>query len=242
MAKIATKFTLASIIFVLLVSVFSAGCQTAAPAAQDASVQTPDTASPTGDAAPAPKNDGVVTYEYYTFETDDMKIKYPSNWTKREDIPGTTVVFQSTSGIFSVGIKDLGQDVALDDFSAWNVDQKNKTVDGFTLVGFANTTLSGEPARSLVFTGKMESDGKEAVVKRVQIWTIYDGKAYMLEYVISVTKDGKEQKYDLFKLRKIASTFTLKGSAGEHSAADDSSAEDSAASAEVSDIDIPLRA
>jgi hypothetical protein len=190
------------ILFLLIASVL-AGCSTKTPT-QNTVVQ-PTAVPSTTAKAPDSTQTSMLTYNNH-----GIKIQYPEGWKVREDVPGTLAVFQSGSGILSIGVKDMGSEaVTLENYTAFNVDYKNKTIQDFKIIELSKTQLSGRDAYQLVFTGKVKSDDKELVYKRVQIITAKDNKMYMLEYIISVTANGIEMPSDINMLKRMTRTFEI---------------------------------
>jgi len=190
------------IILFFMISLVLAGCSTKSPI-QNTAVQ--PTSVPSTVKAPSTNQTSMLTYSNY-----GIKIQYPSGWKVREDVPGTLVVFQSGSGILSFGYKDMGNEtVTLENYTAFNVDYKNKTIEDFKILELSKTLLSGRTAYQLVFTGKVMSGNTELVYKRVQMITSKDNKMYILEYIISITANGKEMPSDVNMLKKMTRSFEI---------------------------------
>jgi hypothetical protein len=191
------KKTTILIILVFLISL--AGCQQKAEPA----------------AAPAQKTvspNPLGNISTLTFDEQGIRVKYPSTYNARKDFPNTIVVLQNPAGIVSFAAKDLeNTSITLDEYSVFNIEQKNKSVEDFKIIGMGNLTLAGLPGYGMVFSGKTQTKDQELVFKRAQLWTVKDGKAYMAEYIISITAQGKEIPSDVKTMQKIISTLEITG-------------------------------
>jgi len=131
--------------------VFAAGCTSNVN-----NTPTPSVASATRDPKFVPKN--TSSYLTYSNRSAGISIQYPSSWQKQEGTAGGIVSF-NVSGVpemsFTVtGTQDFsGKATTLNDFSQDAVSGIQSLTD-FKLLNSTNSTLSGYPAKTLVFTYK----------------------------------------------------------------------------------------
>jgi hypothetical protein len=126
--------------------VFAAGCTS------NNNTPTPSVASATRDPKFVPKNSS--GYLTYSNRSEGISIQYPASWQKKEGSAGEIVSF-NVSGIPSMSFTVIapqnfaGTATTLDDFSQGALP---KNLTNFKLLNSTNTTLSGYPAKKLVFT------------------------------------------------------------------------------------------
>lgn len=139
------------------------------------------------------------TTNFLTYESRDygIKINYPMDWIKREQFMGTVVMFlsptESASDIFQenlvVTVNDLSaQPITLEESVDPDINQLKMIVTDFKLVDSSATSLAGNPAHKVVYTGK---DGQYNL-EWMQVWTIKDDKAYIVTYT------AEQDKYSEF--------------------------------------------
>jgi len=130
-----------------------------------------------------------LTKDFLTYEnpTHGIRIKYPKDWTMQEGFMGTVVVFLSpkadASDVFqenlNVGVEDLsGVSITLDEYTELTIDQMGQFITDFTVIESGKTTLAGNPAYKIVYTGSQA----QYSIKWMQIWAIKDDKAYLITY------------------------------------------------------------
>ena len=147
---------------------------------------------------------------FSTYNNHGFTIKYPYDWSVKPGANTNTVIFQSTTGALSVGVQDMGNNtMTLENYTAFNIDQKNKTVTDFNLIEASESTLGSNPASTIVFSGKLVQNGKEMTFTRTQISTIKDNKLYVLEYINSANANGKEITFDTDTLKQMVVSFRI---------------------------------
>jgi hypothetical protein len=130
--------------------VFAAGCTSNVN-----NTPTPSVASATRDPKFVPKN--TSSYLTYSNRSAGISIQYPSSWQKQEGTAGGIVSF-NVSGVpemsFTVtGTQDFsGTATTLNDFSQDALTSLQQQLTDFKLNNSTNSTLSGYPAKKLVFT------------------------------------------------------------------------------------------
>ena len=152
--------------------------------------ETKDT-TPTQSSEP-PESD---TTKFLTYDSSayGIRIKYPSDWTKHEQVMGTVAAFlspqESASDIFqenlNVIIQDLSvQPMTLEEYTELSVGQVEQFITDANIIDSSATTLDGNSAHKVVYTGKQGQYN----LKWMQIWTVKDDTAYVLSYTAEVNK------------------------------------------------------
>jgi hypothetical protein len=130
----------------------------------------------------------------YNF-TFGIKLEKPSSWLDKEPyqvrINDTTFPFETQKSLPQNGsnstyrafvlvhVEGIPKNMSLDVFTQVKI--KNiQTSQSFHLITSNSTTLSGNPAHQIVFT--YQSPMGKDLRKEMQIWTLKDGKAYVIEY------------------------------------------------------------
>ena len=115
-----------------------------------------------------------------------IKIKYPKGWTIREQAKGTVVAFVSPKDkeidAFQENVNILVQDLKnqpndLQQYSMTAVRQLTRTFKNITVLDSKEVTWAGRPAYRFEYMVKAEFD-----LRLLHLWTIENGKAYMLTY------------------------------------------------------------
>ncbi len=129
--------------------------------------------------SPSPSASPTVTYN----STKGFSMKYPSNWTREEPTNGSIVV------LFSVPTNNNSENLNVQVYNASAGDTLSSltpdilagihNISNFTQIQAGNATLAGSPAYKVVYTA---SDDNGDFLKVTQIWTIYEGKEYLITY------------------------------------------------------------
>ncbi len=135
----------------------------------------------------------IAKWKTYKNEQYQFEIKYLSDWTKQEQVMGSIVAFsspqESASDIFlenlNVIVQDLStQPMTLSDYTDLSVDQISRLITDSNIIDSSATTLAGNPAHKLVYTGKHEQHN----LKWMQVWTIKNNKVYLISCTAEVDK------------------------------------------------------
>jgi len=137
-----------------------------------------------------------------------IAIDYPSNWVKKESQNRSSndiVTFISPSGSELVNIRG-GQpalNISLEQWSGTAIDLLRKSFTNFTLVVSNSTTLSGLPAREIVFSGTIPSSGHE--IKVLELLTIKDGSRFWIAAFVN------PNDFSIFQptLQKMINSFSF---------------------------------
>lgn len=156
--------------------VFAAGCTSNVN-----NTPTPSVASATRDPKFVPKN--TSSYLTYSNRSAGISIQYPSSWQKQERIAGGIVSF-NVSGVpemfFTVApAEKLPGTISLEDYSQGAVSGIQQQLTDFKLNNSTNSTLSGYPAKKLVYTYK---DNNLTPSKGMLQLTLVNGTGYGLLY------------------------------------------------------------
>jgi serine/threonine-protein kinase len=128
----------------------------------------------------------------YENPTDKIKIEYPSNWTKKENISVDNVVAfrppPDMSGKYAAGLgiyvhKLPVADISLEDYSIMQADYLRN--QSFTILKSNNTTLAHQPGNWVKYETHVGSQALE-------VWTIKGDKAYVIVYL---AEKGKYTHY-----------------------------------------------
>jgi eukaryotic-like serine/threonine-protein kinase len=136
----------------------------------------------------------------YEDPTHEIKIDYPSNWTKNNNLTLENVVaFRPPLDAAGIGIyvhKLPVAKISLEEYSDMQVnDLKNQT---FTIIKSTNTTLADHPGTSVKYSNNV---GLQAL----EVWTIKDGKAYIIVYIAG---KGKYNHY-LSSIQTMIDSFEI---------------------------------
>lgn len=123
-------------------------------------------------------------YRVYDNSTLGIKINVPSDWLYKE-INNTAVSFVTNASSTSraavvVLIQNVPSNMSLDVFSQGSIKNLQQTTPSFHLITSNTTTLASNPAHQIVFTSPPPT-GKE-LNKGMEIWTLKNGKAYIIVY------------------------------------------------------------
>lgn len=126
-----------------------------------------------------------------------IEIRYPSDWSKTEQVMGATAAFLSpqegTSDDFQENVMINVQDISaspmtLEQYTQLGINQIKQIITDASIIESNTTTLGGNLAHDLVFTGKQGQYN----LKWNQVFTVKNNKAYVLTYT------AKMNTYDNF--------------------------------------------
>lgn len=129
----------------------------------------------------------------YNNSEHGIRIKYPSDWGFGEQVKNDVVLFlspvESSSDIFrenlNILIETLSTDAqpkTLDEYTKLSIEEIKKYINDVNIIDSGSTTLDGNPAYKVVYTGKYLN----YELKWMQVWTIKNNKAYILTYAAAV--------------------------------------------------------
>ncbi len=128
---------------------------------------------------------------FSTYENADygFKIGYPRTWTVTETVIEGIPAVQFISPLegpddvgqenVTVAYEDLPQPTTLEEYAEATIGGLGDTIEEFNLIESVDTTLSGNPARKIVFTGKYEG----MAAKWMEVLTIKGNRAYTISYI-----------------------------------------------------------
>ncbi|MGZ4864086.1 MAG: PsbP-related protein [Halobacteriota archaeon] len=132
-------------------------------------------------------------------------IKYSSDWSKPEEQQsGSFVVFLTPTNNVTENLNVQVVNLSASDTLATVTDDVISTAQGydnFKQIETTNTTLAGLPANKIVYMATINDDQ----LKLLQMWTVKDGKAYVITYKGSATNYGThlgaaQQMIDSFQI------------------------------------------
>ncbi len=139
-----------------------------------------------------------------------ISIKYPKTWNldpKQDPITGSVATFVSPEkGNSAISLENVslivdnlpGKNVTLD---AYTHDIKGSNQDA-VIVEEGKTNLANRPAYQIIYTKK---DGG-STLKRLQVWTLKNNKAYVITY----TADSDKYSKYLENAQEMISSFEIK--------------------------------
>lgn len=176
------KTVLLTAVVVLLLSVLSAGC-----------------AFNVGSPSPSPPTETYNSAKGFT-------INYPPDWVKDEAKSGPIAVFfemptGNAKENLNVQVWNRSRNDTLANVTA-DVVSGVQALPGFVQIEAGNATLAGAPAYRIVY---LTTDDRDSL-KVTEIWTIKDGKEYVITYKATPNNYGKDestaqQMIDSFRIR-----------------------------------------
>lgn len=153
----------------------------------------PQLASPTVSAPKILKvnNYHSINWQQYTDKVIGIRIKYANTWHQgdaRNVLTGENVMFtspqQSSTDKYrenvSIRVEKLtNSQTMLSSYSESAIAEIKKYYQGAKIIESSATTLSKQPAKLVVYTGK---DENLLSIKNLEVWTIDRGKVYILTY------------------------------------------------------------
>jgi hypothetical protein len=156
----------------------------------------------------------LLTYENPTYA---FRIQYPPNWEKVEFDQGIEeghrniiVNFVSPLGGSSdtfreyliIEVGDLrSQNISLDQYTNTQISSR-RSLPSFELIESASATLSGNPARKVMYT---YSNAEIGIARTMELLTIKDHKLYFISYTADATKYSSY----LPTIQKMTDSFRL---------------------------------
>jgi len=145
--------------------------------------------------------------ESYQDPANTLRIKHPTSWTTQENVMGSTAVFlspkENAQDFFQENINIISFDLSmtLDQSSAYAESQIKQAITDANILESSQTTLAGNPAHKLVFTGRQGQNN----LKWMQVWTMKNDKVYLLTYT------AEEGSYDAYlpTAQEIMASFTI---------------------------------
>ena len=185
----------------LALVVLLAGCIAIPPTPDTSPTPTPArtlTPAPTATPFVAPTNTPAHTatpganFLPYENSARGIRMMYPANWEKLENVMGSIVAFRSpqegASDRFREGVnvvtEDLPAGVTLDAYTNVSLTQLRNIITDFNLTESSPTTLSGNPAQKIVYTGKQGTYD----LKFMQVLCVKGGKGYVISYVAEASE------------------------------------------------------
>jgi len=150
----------------------------------------------------------------YNNQKYGIKINYPHNWNSVENVGNISnhsiVVNLYTYGYSNISAYTQNVNLVIGQLSNNKTSLQNYTKAGiallahqfnnFTLDHVNKTTLSGNPASQIIYT---LNDGQTSV-KQMQVWTLKDGKDYILTY-----SAAPSSRFDISTAKKIIDSFVI---------------------------------
>ncbi len=190
-----TGILLASLIFVVLIS----GCS------QPSNNQPSTNQQPSA----APISGSPQTFSVYESQGAGIKLKYPSDWIKKENVGGVTVAFLASktgnSDKFQENVNIIiqkSENITLKDYVDQTVKQLSTTSDAF-LIESKETALNSNPAHKFVY----KIDGPSLSIQALQIISIKNNNIYMFTY----TAENAIYPDYLDKVNEMISSFEFIG-------------------------------
>jgi hypothetical protein len=165
---------------------------TATPAATRPSeaATTIPTATQPSETPAAPPAAGLPTYDSPDY---GIRIKYPADWTKQEQVMGMVVAFlaprESGSDVFQENVNIIVQDLSdqpmtLAEYTELSIAQIEQFITDASILDSSAVTLAGIPGHKVVLTGRQG----QYDLKWMQVWTVQNNKAYVISYTAEISK------------------------------------------------------
>ena len=148
-----------------------------------------------------------------------VKMDYPQDWEKKEEMQGSVVAFVSPRAgkddqfaenvNLMTEILPAASSVTLEQYTEATLVNLKKVMKDQTTIDSGSATLAGLPAYEIVHTGTHEG----FTYKTLQIWTLKNNKAYLFTYMAGM--DGYDQYLKdaegIFKSFEIVSPAATSG-------------------------------
>jgi serine/threonine-protein kinase len=177
--------------------ILTTGCgEEETPTATPAATRPPEALTATAAAAqPSETPTAQPTTGLLTHDSPDygIRIKYPADWTKDEQIMGAVVVFfaptEGPSDIFQENVNIIVQDLSaqpmtLDEYTELSLGQIEQFITDPSILDSSAVTLADIPGHRVVYTGKQG----QYDLKWMQVWTVQNNKAYVISYTAETSK------------------------------------------------------
>lgn len=197
------NLTRAILALLLLAALAACGGQTASPEQSEPAESTATASSqaalpPQDTPAPSPTR-GSRTYLSYASEANGYSIQYPEEWqvSEKESLPGTTTFvapLQGQGDSFRENVSVVVQTLpagatTLDEYTEMALAQGQTYIPLFVVRESRSTTLDGQPAQEVVYTGVQG----ERAMRSLGIWTLVNDRVYILTYT------AEDQEYTAFR-------------------------------------------
>jgi len=125
---------------------------------------------------------------FFTYENTQhsVRIKYPDNWTKKENyIANSIVTFfpdpnDTLKGSFSVTVLELEESMNMEWFKQAHIENLSLILTDFNITYNASATLAGFSGYALIFTFRQGI----YTFKQREIWAIENNMLYLLTYSV----------------------------------------------------------
>lgn len=147
-------------------------------------------------------------FKVYQNNKEAFAMQYPESWTIRENSFNTIVSFlspiTSKDDKFAENVNVVSETIAdktvtLDDYYKVSEENLKKFFADFKLLKNEATTLSGVPARMVVYTASQN----QLKLRTTQIFTIKNGKAY----IVTLTNTQSDPNQYMTEMLKISQSF-----------------------------------
>ena len=153
-------------------------------------------------------------FKIYNNPKYGISLKYPHNWNSVENV-GNISNHSIVANLYSYGYNNISAytqnvNLVIGQLSNNRTSLQNYTTAGiallahqfsnFTLDQINRTTLSANPANQIIYT---LNDGQTSV-KQMQVWTLKDGKDYILTY-----SAAPSSQFDISTAKKIFDSFVI---------------------------------
>jgi serine/threonine-protein kinase len=153
-------------------------------------------------------------FKIYNNPQYGISLKYPNNWNSVENV-GNISNHSIVANMYSYGYNNISAytqnvNLVIGELSNNRTSLQNYTTAGiamlahqfsnFTLDQINRTTLSANPANQIIYT---LNDGQTSV-KQMQVWTLKDGKDYILTY-----SAAPSSQFDISTAKKIFDSFVI---------------------------------
>lgn len=122
----------------------------------------------------------------YTSSEENIRMKYPSDWSKKEKYAGTIVSFISLKegSNVNVVVQDLSTEpMTLNEYTETSIAQLKYFIPDMKVIESSEAaTLDGNRAYKIIYIGTIS----ENVFKWMQVWTIKNNKAYVISYTTTL--------------------------------------------------------
>ena len=147
-------------------------------------------------------------FKVYENSKEKFAMQYPEAWTVAENSFNTIVSFRSPltnkDDKFSENVNVVSEvigdkNITLDQYYKVSEENLKKFFSDFKLIKNESTTLSGSPARMVIYSASQS----QLKLRTTQIFTIKDGKAY----IVTLTNTQSEPNQYLQDMLKISQSF-----------------------------------
>jgi hypothetical protein len=168
--------------------------------------------------ATTPQATNITAEDFLTYEntTYGIRIQHPAGWqvgesnqTSQDNVVNNIVAFRSPKDRISdtiaenviIGVENLRpeENISLDAYSTLQIAEFTQFSTNFDLEQSTPIILAGNPAHKIVFSETVQ----QQPIKRMQVWTIKDNKAYIITFA------GEAAKYSdyLPTIQKMIDSF-----------------------------------